>query len=292
MIKLQLSPSNYSAYHKLMRMDKPIGIYLLLWPTLWALWIANEGMPSWHLLMVFCLGVVVMRAAGCVINDYADRKIDGHVKRTQLRPIPAGEATASEALQLFVLLLLIALGLVLTLNFDTILLSFGAVVLAFCYPFMKRYTHFPQVVLGAAFSWSIPMAFVASDQDLTPTVWLLYLANLLWTVGYDTYYAMVDRDDDIQLGVKSTAIAFGRHALFAIVVCQLITLGLFAYLLVDLQWRWPMLVALGLCVVLFGQQRWQTRQRDRNACFQAFLNNHYIGLIIFIGLAGHYYLAP
>lgn len=287
-MKLLLTLSNYSAYHRLMRMDKPIGIYLLLWPTLWALWIATAGQPSLHLLIVFILGVVVMRAAGCVINDYADREIDGHVKRTQLRPIPAGDATANEALQLFALLLLIAFGLVLTLDFKTILLSFGALFLASIYPFMKRYTHFPQVVLGAAFSWSIPMAFMAANGQLTHIAWLLYVSNLIWTVAYDTYYAMVDRDDDLKLGVKSTAIVFGRFDLVAILLCQLMMLLIWSYLYIALNWHWPMIFALGLCGMLFLTQLWQTRHRERNACFTAFLNNHYVGLVLFLGLVAEY----
>lgn len=290
MMKLELRFDNYSAYHRLMRMDKPIGIYLLLWPTLWALWIATEGQPSLHLLTVFVAGVIVMRAAGCVINDFADRKIDGHVKRTKLRPIPAGEATPTEALQLLTLLIVIAFALVLTMGSATVLLSFGALFLAICYPFMKRFTHFPQVVLGAAFSWSMPMAFMAATGSLPQTVWLLYAANLLWTVAYDTYYAIVDRDDDIKLGVKSTAIAFGRLDLFAIIVCQGLSLALFGYLYTLLGWHWPMFVALLICVALFTQQFWQARERDRDGCFQAFLNNHYVGLVIFLGLVGEYAL--
>lgn len=291
-MKLLLTFSNYSAYHRLMRMDKPIGIYLLLWPTLWALWIATEGVPSLHLLLVFTLGVIVMRAAGCVINDYADREIDGHVKRTQLRPIPAGDASANEALQLFVLLILVAFALVLTLNIDTILLSFGALILASAYPFMKRFTHFPQVVLGAAFSWSIPMAFMATTEQLPAVVWYLYGANLLWTVAYDTYYAMVDKDDDIKLGVKSTAIAFGRFELQAIVLCQLATVALFAVLYHRLNWHWPMDIAIILAIILFAQQLWHARGKQREACFHSFLNNHYVGLVIFIGLVGQYNLLP
>ncbi|MBU2883353.1 4-hydroxybenzoate octaprenyltransferase [Psychrosphaera sp. B3R10] len=291
-MKLLLTFSNYPAYHRLMRMDKPIGIYLLLWPTFWALWIATEGVPSLHLFTVFTLGVIVMRAAGCVINDYADREIDGHVKRTQQRPIPAGEATAIEALQLFVLLLLIAFALVMTLNIETIVLSFGALILASVYPFMKRYTHFPQVVLGAAFSWSIPMAFMAATAQLPAVVWYLYGANLLWTVAYDTYYAMVDKDDDLKLGVKSTAIAFGRFELQAIVLCQLLTVAIFAVLYHQLGWQWPMDIALTVVIVLFAQQLWQAREKQRDACFRAFLANHYVGLVVFIGLIGQYNLLP
>lgn len=288
---LQLKLSNWRAYSRLMRMEKPIGIYLLLWPTFWALWIAAEGIPQWHFLVVFTLGVVLMRAAGCVINDYADRDFDGHVKRTQMRPIPAGDATASEALQLFALLILLAFLLVLTLDTKTILLSFVALLLAASYPFMKRYTHFPQIVLGAAFSWSIPMAFMAITGELTVTVWLLYIANLTWTVAYDTYYAMVDRDDDIKIGVKSTAIAFGKMDLAAIVFLQGITLACFAAIAEIHQLGWPFYLALAVSVVLFAKQFWISRERDRDACFKAFLDNHYVGLVIFVGIALHYLIA-
>jgi len=286
----QLSFSNYAAYSRLMRMDKPIGIYLLLWPTFWALWIAAEGFPNWHLFVVFSLGVVIMRAAGCVINDYADRNFDGYVERTKLRPIPAGEVTAKEALQLFFLLIVIAFLLVLSLDLNTILLSVGGLVLAASYPFMKRYTHFPQIVLGAAFSWSIPMAFMATSGDYGLVVWLLYLANLLWTVAYDTLYAMVDRDDDLKIGVKSTAIAFGQLDLFAVATLQVATLVIFLYLSSLLNWHWPVFVALLLSAVLFVHQLWSSRHRERDACFKAFLANHYVGLILFLGLAAEYML--
>ena len=193
----------------LMRLDKPIGIYLLLWPTLWALWIAGKGQPSIANLLIFVTGVILMRSAGCVINDYADRKIDGHVARTRLRPLASGRITSSEAILLFCLLVSASFVLVLLTNADTVWLSFGGVALAACYPFMKRYTYYPQVVLGAAFSWGMPMAFVAQTGTLPTDAWLLYIANLLWTVAYDTYYAMTDREDDLKIGVKSTAILFG-----------------------------------------------------------------------------------
>ena len=286
----QLSFSNLSAYSRLMRMEKPIGIYLLLWPTLWALWIAAEGLPDWHLLLVFVLGVVIMRGAGCVINDYADREFDGHVERTKMRPIPAGEATATEALQLFALLIGIAFLLVLTLDFNTILLSIGGLLLAACYPFMKRYTHFPQIVLGAAFSWSIPMAFMATSGEVPTLAWVLYGANLLWTVGYDTLYAMVDRDDDLQIGVKSTAIAFGRFDLLAVALCMFATLTLFLYQTMQYAWHWPVYASIVVSALMFGHQLVSCRQRERQACFTAFLSNHYVGLTLFVGLAIEYAL--
>lgn len=194
---------------QLTRMDKPIGIYLLLWPTLWALWIAGEGSPSIANLVIFVLGVVLTRAGGCVINDWADRKVDGHVKRTEQRPLVSGKISSKEALVFFAVLMSVSFLLVLCTNAPTILLSLGGLALAFSYPFMKRYTYYPQVVLGAAFSWGMPMAFTAETGHLPAAAWLLYIANLLWTVGYDTYYAMTDRDDDLRIGVKSTAILFG-----------------------------------------------------------------------------------
>lgn len=287
---LQLRFNNLNAYSRLMRLEKPIGIYLLLWPTLWALWVAADGIPHWHYLLVFVLGTIVMRSAGCVINDFADRKIDGNVERTKMRPIPAGEVTAKESLQLFLLLIIVAFLLVLTLDTQTVILSFIGLLLAASYPFMKRYTHFPQVVLGAAFSWSIPMAYMAVIADLPPDVWLLYFANLTWTVAYDTYYAMVDRDDDLKIGVKSTAIAFGNKDLLAIAILQLLTLWFLVQAHYYLNWHWPMTIALATVATLFVQQFWSARSRDRAACFNAFLNNHYVGLAIFVGLVIEYQL--
>lgn len=283
-MRFQLTMKNLGAYSRLMRLEKPIGIYLLLWPTLWALWIAADGVPHWHYILVFVLGTIVMRSAGCVINDFADRKIDGKVKRTQNRPIPAGEVTSKEAIQLFFVLIGIALLLVLTLDSQTVILSFIGVLLAISYPFMKRYTHFPQVVLGAAYSWSIPMAYMAVMADLPPDVWLIYFANVCWTVAYDTFYAMVDRNDDVKIGVKSTAIAFGDKDLLAIGLLQGLFLLFLSRVALHLNWHWPMAVALTAVVVLFAQQLWSCRTRERDACFKAFLNNHYVGLVIFIGL--------
>ncbi len=198
-----LSQNKLLAFHRLMRTDKPIGALLLLWPTLWALWVASPGVPPLWILAVFVAGVWLMRAAGCVVNDYADRKFDGHVKRTARRPLPSGDVTEKEARTLFIVLVLLSFLLVLTLNTMTILLSVAALALAWVYPFMKRYTHLPQVVLGAAFGWSIPMAFSAVSESLPLSCWLMFLANILWAVAYDTQYAMVDRDDDVKIGIKS-----------------------------------------------------------------------------------------
>lgn len=280
--------SKFKAYLQLTRADKPIGIYLLLWPTLWALLLAAQGLPSLHILTVFVLGVVVMRSAGCVINDYADRHVDGAVERTSGRPLVTGLVSEKEALLLFAGLVLVAFLLVLTLNFKTILLSVVALALAACYPFMKRYTYLPQFVLGAAFGWAIPMAFMAINQSVPWWAWVLYIANLLWTVAYDTLYAMVDREDDIKVGIKSTAILFGQHDKLIIGLLQLATLILLAWVAVELQLSWPFGVALLLASGLFGYQQWLAKNRQRDRCFQAFLNNHYVGLIIAVGIAGHY----
>ncbi|KDE38802.1 4-hydroxybenzoate polyprenyltransferase [Nitrincola lacisaponensis] len=275
-------------YIRLMRADKPIGTWLLLWPTLWALWIASEGVPTPQLLLIFTLGVFLTRSAGCVINDYADRHIDGHVKRTADRPLATGQVSEREALALFVGLMLSAFVLVLFTNRLTIQLSVIGVALAFCYPFMKRYTHYPQVVLGAAFGWAIPMAFTAVTGTLPLIAWLLYLAKLLWTVAYDTQYAMVDRDDDLKIGVKSTAIRFGQADKLIIGLLQglamllLLIIGLY----LDMSfWYYSGLIA---AIGFFGWQQYLIRQRERAPCFQAFLNNHLAELAVLIGIVLHY----
>ncbi|NQS86112.1 4-hydroxybenzoate octaprenyltransferase [Pantoea allii] len=272
------------AYSRLMRIDKPIGALLLLWPTLWALWLAKMTVPPLPTLAVFVAGVFVMRAAGCVINDYADRKVDGHVERTRHRPLASGAVTAKEAKMLFVVLGLIAFALVLSMNLMTIMLSVVGLALAWVYPFMKRYTHLPQVVLGAAFGWAIPMAWAAVSESLPLVCWLVFLANICWTVAYDTQYAMVDREDDLKIGVKSTAILFGRYDKFIIGLLQLATLVLMALVgtMLDLNgaFYWTLLLAGGL----FVYQQKLIAQRDRQACFRAFLNNNYVGLVLFLGV--------
>ncbi|MGP2448818.1 4-hydroxybenzoate octaprenyltransferase [Pantoea stewartii subsp. indologenes] len=274
----------WQAYSRLMRIDKPIGTLLLLWPTLWALWLANRAMPPLPVLIVFVAGVFVMRAAGCVINDYADRKVDGHVERTKLRPLASGAVTAKEAKMLFVVLGLIAFGLVLSMNLMTIMLSVVGLALAWVYPFMKRYTHLPQVVLGAAFGWAIPMAWAAVSESLPLVCWLVFLANICWTVAYDTQYAMVDREDDLKIGVKSTAILFGQYDKLIIGLLQLATLGLMALVGTRLHlngaFYWTLLLAGGL----FVYQQKLIAKRARQACFQAFLNNNYVGLVLFLGV--------
>ncbi len=270
---------------QLMRLDKPIGIYLLLWPTLWALWVASEGLPNFKLLFIFVLGVLLMRAAGCVINDYADRHFDGHVARTQARPLASGKISVREALTLFAVLVALSFILVLFTNLTTILLSFGGLALAACYPFMKRYTFYPQVVLGAAFSWGMPMAFSAVTGELPPThAWLLYLANLLWTVAYDTYYAMTDRDDDLKIGVKSTAILFGEADRVIILTLQGLALLCLAMAGARFSLELWFLLDLFGAAACFAWEFWSTRERDPQKCFAAFLHNHWAGLAILLGI--------
>lgn len=278
-------------YWRLARMDKPIGALLLLWPTLWALWLAAEGFPRWDLLVIFVLGVFVMRAAGCVINDFADRKVDGHVKRTQGRPLATGEASSREAVGVFIALCLVAFGLVLLTDKFTIYLSFGGLLLAFCYPFMKRHTHLPQVVLGAAFAWGIPMAFAAQSGAVGPGAWLLYTTVVLWTVVYDTFYAMVDRDDDLRIGVKSTAILFGEQD--RVITATLQAMTVYALILVGSRFELGGFYYAGvtLAAALFVYQQYLIRFRVRNDCFKAFMNNNWVGAAVFIGIVLNYWLS-
>lgn len=285
-----MQSTKLQAYYKLMRMDKPIGTYLLLWPTVWALLIAANGTPPITIAVVFVLGVLTMRSAGCVINDYADRNVDGKVERTKSRPLVSGEVSEKEALLLFSALIFLSFLLVLTLNVKTVLLSFGALALATLYPFMKRYTHLPQVVLGAAFSWSIPMAFMAINEQIGWLAWLLYATNLIWTVGYDTEYAMVDRDDDLRIGVKSTAILFAKWDKLAIALTQLITLVLLTYIAYFLNMTWPVYLSLVAMLAFFVYQQHLIKNRNRANCFKAFLNNHYAGMCVAIGLCCHYWI--
>lgn len=284
-----LTQNKLLAYHRLMRTDKPIGALLLLWPTLWALWVATPGLPPLWILAVFVAGVWLMRAAGCVVNDYADRKFDGHVKRTANRPLPSGDVTEKEARTLFVVLVLLSFLLVLTLNTMTILLSVAALALAWVYPFMKRYTHLPQVVLGAAFGWSIPMAFAAVSESVPLSCWLMFLANILWAVAYDTQYAMVDRDDDLKIGIKSTAILFGRQDKLIIGILQVAVLALMVAIGYLNQLNGAFYAAVAAAGVLFIYQQKLIANREREACFKAFLNNNYVGLVLFVGLAISYW---
>ena len=278
----------FQAYAQLMRIDKPIGTLLLLWPTLWALWIAAQGMPNPFILLVFIIGVFAMRSAGCVINDFADRKIDGFVERTKNRPLPSRRATSREALLLFFILAGSSFLLVLTQNKLTIQLSFIGLFLAFSYPFMKRFTYLPQFFLGLAFSWAIPMAYAAQANDLPVVVWLLFTINILWTIAYDTLYAMVDRDDDLKIGVKSTAILFAQYDKLIIGILQLSSLLLLTLLgwLLDLSWIY--FVGLLVVLVLFIRQQIQIIKREKKACFKAFLDNNLIGFVIFAALFLNY----
>ena len=284
------APSKWRAALEIMRFDKPIGTFLLAAPTLWGIALANEGFPSLRLLAIFSAGTVVMRAAGCIANDLADRNLDGHVERSRLRPLVTGALSVKEAVALLLLLLATALGLVALTNPLTIKLSFAGAGLAMIYPLMKRITHLPQIVLGIAFSWSIPMAFAASINALPSALWWLFTANLLWTVVYDTQYAMVDREDDLSVGIKSTAILFGNLDVRIIGLLQCLCLVAF--------WRCGVAFALGpiyyaavIAVgILFARHLWLIRDRDIEQCFAAFNQSKWIGLIILMGLCGHFWM--
>ncbi|MBW4934697.1 4-hydroxybenzoate octaprenyltransferase [Marinobacter sp. F4206] len=272
-------------YARLLRIDRPIGSLLLLWPTYWALWLAGEGSPDIGNIIVFTLGVFFMRAAGCAINDFADRDWDRHVKRTQDRPLTAGRIKSWEAVALFTGLCLVSfLMVVLFTNTLTLYLSFGGLLLAFIYPFMKRYTHLPQLFLGAAFSWAIPMAWAAQANELSQITWLLFTANVLWTVAYDTFYAMVDRDDDLKVGIKSTAILFGDADRGIIAALQ--TMVVVILLMVGHRAGLGAFYYLGLAgmACLFVYQQFLARERSREGCFKAFLNNNWAGFSVFAGL--------
>ncbi len=275
-------------YYFLTRLDRPIGIFLLLWPMLWGLWIASEGKPDLLVLFVFVMGVILMRSAGCVINDYADRKIDPHVQRTAQRPIAAGKVKPKEALLVFVVLCLTAFGLVLLMNRLTIYLSVGGVVLAAIYPFMKRYTHLPQVVLGMAFAWSIPMAFAAQTGEVDRIAWLVYVITVVWAVIYDTMYAMADREEDLKIGVKSTAILFGdsdKVILLILQVLMFIALGLLGQ---KTEMGAIYYGFIGLAAGFALYQQFLIRHREPAKCFKAFLNNNWLGAMIFIGIFANY----
>ncbi len=280
-------------YALLIRLDRPIGIFLLLWPTLWALWIASEGRPDPLIFFVFVLGVILMRSAGCAINDFADRELDPHVERTRNRPIASGKVSPLEALGVFAVLSLAALGLVVLMNRLTVYFAFAGIVLAATYPFMKRYHSLPQVHLGAAFGWSIPMAFVAQTGKLpTQEGWLLFIATILWATVYDTMYGMVDRNDDIEVGVKSTAILFGDYDRHLIGLVQ--TLMLVALLLVGVRQGLGIYYYLGLAAAAGFSlyQQYLIHDRLPENCLRAFKNNHYLGMVIFAGIVAHYLIIP
>jgi 4-hydroxybenzoate polyprenyltransferase len=275
-------------YIQLMRLDKPIGILLLLWPTLSALWIAAEGVPNLLVLIVFSLGVIVMRSAGCVINDYADRNIDGRVSRTMDRPLATGALEGKEALCLFFVLSIIAFILVLLLNMLTILMSIVGLFLAATYPFMKRYTHFPQVYLGMAFGWAIPMAFAAQTGNVPVIAWLLFLANILWSIIYDTFYAMADREDDLMAGVKSTAVLFGNNDRVIIAIIQLIFIVMMAIIGRQLEMSYIYYLGLLASVGLFVYQQCLAWDSGVENYLKAFLNNNWVGASFFVTIVAHY----
>jgi 4-hydroxybenzoate polyprenyltransferase len=278
-------------YARLMRLDRPIGIWLLLWPTLWALWIAGRGKPNPSIFVIFVVGTVLMRSAGCAINDYADRSFDPHVERTKNRPLAAGRISPLEALLLFTALSMTALLLALQLNKATLLLAAAGGFLAISYPFVKRFLAVPQMYLGVTFGWGIPMAFEAQIEQVPRVALLLLLANVLWVTVYDTIYAMVDRDDDIKIGVRSTAILFGdsdRHIIAALQVMTLLALYLVGQI-IHLGWWYA--GGLWAGAAFFVYQLWLIRGRDRNACLRAFLNNNYFGMAVFIGMALEYLFA-
>ena len=273
-----------NAYFRLMRFDKPIGIYLLLWPTLWALFLAKRGLPEIDLMIIFTLGVILMRSAGCVINDFADRKIDKFVMRTKDRPLTSGEVSEKGALILFSFLILISFGLVLMTNFLTVQLSIVAVFLATLYPFVKRWSNLPQFVLGSAFAMSVPMAFSATLDEIPFSAWLVFLATIIWTVIYDTIYAMVDREDDLKINVKSTAILFGKYDLIIIFLLHLLLIALLVMISQEFQMGNYFNMAIVLATLLMIYHQHLIKDRDRAKCFKAFLNNHYIGIVILLGI--------
>lgn len=285
---MSMPASKWNAYWRLMRFDRPIGILLLLWPTWWALLLAGNGRPSLKNALIFTTGVVLMRAAGCVMNDLADRDFDPHVERTRHRPLAAGELRPREALGLFTVLMLLAFAIVLLTNALTVKLALVGALLASSYPFFKRFTHVPQVVLGIAFGWGIPMAFAAQTGAVPALAWWLLLVNAVWSVIYDTEYAMVDRDDDLAVGIKSTAILFGRHDVAVIGVLMVVMLALLLGIGRAIPLAWPWFVGLAAAGVLFAWQLAIIRRRERDACFRAFLNNNWVGLVVFVGLLAHF----
>lgn len=277
-----------NAYERLMRLDKPIGILLLLWPTLWALWIATRGKPDWIVLLIFITCTVLMRSAGCVMNDIADRNYDGLVERTKNRPLATGDVSVKEACGLAIFLALLAFCLVLQFNKTTILLSFVALFLAVTYPLTKRFLAIPQAYLGIAFGFGIPMAFAAVNDFIPPLAWVLLAANVCWAIAYDTEYAMVDRDDDLKIGIQSSAIFFGKYEVIAIMACYTMMIALLIYIGNFMHYGKYYYLALGTATGLALGQYEQIKKRLKTDCFRAFLNNNWIGLAIFVGLIAQY----
>jgi len=284
--------SKFPDFISLTRLNRPIGIYLLLWPTLMALWFAAEGIPPISTLLIFIVGTVLTRSAGCAINDYADRHIDGHVERTKNRPLATGALSPKDALIAAAILMILAFLLVLMTNRLTIMMSFVAVLLASVYPFCKRVTYFPQVVLGAAFAIATPMAYAAIQNNMPLESWILFAAAVIWAVAYDTLYAMADRDDDLKIGVKSTAILFGRHDLLIVGILQLIVLGFHIWLGILASRGSIYFIGLFLSLGFIGWQLWISREREPARCVQAFLNNHYLGMLVFAALVIDYQVSP
>ena len=278
------------AYERLMRLDKPIGILLLLWPTLWALWLAGKDQPDFLVVWIFAMGTILMRSAGCVMNDLADRNFDQHVERTRHRPITTGEVSVKEGVLLAAGLSIIAFGLVLLLNWQTVLLSFAALALAMSYPLTKRFIAIPQAYLGIAFSFGIPMAYAALTNNIPAIAWVLVAANIFWVVAYDTEYAMVDREDDLRIGIKSSAICFGRHDVAAIMASYGLMLCIMSWIGSYLHLSWPYYLGLLLAGVIMLYHYVLIRRRERDRCFQAFLHNNWIGVVIFLGILGNSWL--
>jgi len=281
-----------TVYGQLMRVDRPIGTLLLLWPTLWGLWLASHGRPDWLVLGVFVAGTFLMRSAGCVINDYADRHFDAHVARTAQRPFARGAVSEKEALLLAAALALLSLLLVLPMNWLTLLMSVPAVFLAATYPFTKRFFPLPQAYLGLAFSFGIPMAWAAQTGEVAPTAWWLLAANLFWTVAYDTAYAMADKPDDLKIGIKTSAITFGDYDVAAIMLCHAVFMALMLGLGVQQNLHWPYFASLLLSAGLIAKQYTEIRTRDRALCFKAFIDNNRVGMAIFAGVMLDYLLFP
>jgi len=278
------APSRLSLYLDLVRWNRPAGSYLLLWPTLSALWLAADGFPGWHLLIVFTLGTFLMRSAGCAVNDVADRDFDKHVKRTANRPVTSGAVSPKEALLLGAVLALLAFGLVLTTNTATIVWSFAALAVSIFYPFTKRFFSMPQAVLGVAFSFGIPMAFAAVRGDVPALAWWLLVGNLFWVLAYDTEYAMVDRDDDLKIGIRTSAITLGRFDVAAVMTSYAAYLAIWAALGVQLGLRWPYFAGLAAGAGIAGWHFTLIRDRSRDGCFRAFRLNHWIGFVVFVGV--------
>jgi len=279
-------------YGKLMRIDKPIGVWLLLWPTLWALWLAGEGTPDQGLFVVFVVGVFIMRSAGCVLNDFADRKIDPYVERTRTRPLATGAVAPLEALTLFAALGLVAIGLATMLNQQAQILAVIGAALTIIYPFIKRYMSIPQFVLGAAFGWAVPMAFAAQTGETPELAWLVFGIAVVWAVIYDTFYAMVDREDDLKIGVKSTAVLFGEVDLFVIAGLQLVMLLGLVFVGFRAELGFWYYLSVAVAAAMMGWHLWLARDRQPAGCFEAFLKNHLIGLVIFIGIVLSYTFNP